>query len=55
MKPVYIVAIILLFLALMWFMRPRTSGMAQFRGKKPEDKCEAGWTQLTPDICTRDG
>lgn len=54
MKTVYIIAILLLVLALMWFMRPRTSGMAQFRGKKPEEKCLEGWTELTPEICTRD-
>lgn len=54
MKTVYIITILLLIMALMWFMRPRRSGMAQFRGKKPEDTCEDGWTELAPEICTRD-
>lgn len=54
MKPALIIALILVAFLLMWFLQPRTSGMAQFRGKKPTEKCEQGWTELTPEICTRD-
>ena len=54
MKPAYIIAILVLILALIWFLQPRTSRMAQFRGKKTTEKCLEGWTELTPEICTRD-
>lgn len=54
MESKYIIAILVLVLALIWFLKPRTSGMAQFRGKKPTEKCLEGWTELTPEICTRD-
>lgn len=53
MKPEYIIAIILAVLLLIWFLKPRTSRMAQFRGKKTTEKCLDGWTELTPEICTR--
>jgi len=55
MESKYVIAIALLvLLAFVWFFTPKKSNMAQFRGKKPTDKCEAGWTELTPEICTRD-
>ena len=54
MESKYIIALLILALALVWFLRPKKSGMAQFRGKKPEEKCLEGWTELTPEICTRD-
>ena len=54
MKPEYVIAIILLILALLWFLQPRKSNMAQFTGKLATAKCPDGWTELTPEICTRD-
>ena len=54
MKSEYVIAILLLVLALIWFLQPRTSRMAQFRGKQAAEKCPDGWTELTPEICTRD-
>ena len=54
MKSEYVIAILLLVLALIWFLQPRTSRMAQFRGKQAAEKCLDGWTELTPEICTRD-
>ena len=54
MKPEYIIAILVLILALIWFLQPKKSNMAQFRGKKTTEKCLEGWTELTPEICTRD-
>jgi hypothetical protein len=54
MKPEHIIAIILAVLLLVWFLQPKKSNMAQFRGKKPVEKCLEGWTELTPEICTRD-
>ncbi len=54
MKTEYIIAIIILIVAFIWFLKPRTSRMAQFTGKQAVDKCPDGWTELTPEICTRD-
>lgn len=54
MKSEQIIVIILAILLLVWFMQPKKSNMAQFRGKKPTEKCLDGWTELTPEICTRD-
>lgn len=54
MESKYIIAILLLVLIFMWFLQPKKSNMAQFRGKKPTEKCLDGWTELTPEICTRD-
>jgi len=50
----YIIAIILAVLLLVWFLRPKKSNMAQFRGKQASEKCLDGWAELTPEICTRD-
>jgi hypothetical protein len=54
MKPEHIIAIILALLLLIWVLQPKKSKMAQFRGKKPEEACLEGWTELTAEICTRD-
>ena len=51
MKGVVFMIIILIAL---FFMLPKRSNMAQFRGKKVSESCPSGWTQLTPEICTRD-
>lgn len=54
MKPAYIIAVILVILLLAWFLQPKKSNMAVFNAKKASDKCPDGWTELTPEICTKD-
>jgi len=54
MKSAYIIAIILAVILFVWFLKPKKSKMARFTGKLKTAKCPDGWTELTPEICTRD-
>jgi hypothetical protein len=54
MNSTYIVVAVFVVLILLWFLQPKKSTMAVFNAKKAGEKCPDGWTELTPEICTRD-
>lgn len=54
MKPAYIIVALLALLVLIMFLQPKKSTMAVFNAKKAGEKCPDGWTELTPEVCTRD-
>lgn len=54
MKPIHVLVAVLVIVILFMFFQPKKSGMAVFNAKKANEKCPSGWTELTPEICTRD-